>query len=173
MKPDVVRRAMFSADGVFRYHLSRVWDLARPPLCFVMLNPSTADGEKDDPTVRKCVGFAQRLGFGAIDVVNLFDFRATDPAALRSAGFPISPANDWWIQFAALVAFKGGGKVVCAWGMQASGLSRPAAVLDLLRAVDIQPHVLARCGDGTPAHPLMLPYSSKLEPMWQSTGDSR
>jgi len=81
----VLGHATFSACGRFRYRLSRTWRPG-PPLLFVMLNPSTADAREDDPTLRRCLGFAQRAGFGALEVVNLFAYRATDPRDLRAAG---------------------------------------------------------------------------------------
>jgi hypothetical protein len=158
--------AVISACGTYRYRLQRRWhSSSRPPLCFVMLNPSTADATIDDPTIRKCVGFADRLGFGAIDVVNLFAYRATDPANLRAAGFPVGPHNDGWIEVAARNARSKGGAVVAAWGANARKLPRTSQVLALLKACEVAPQVLQRCSDGTPAHPLMLPYTCKLQPL--------
>lgn len=157
---DMRRGAVLSGCGAFRYRLTRAW-VAQPQrvLCFVMLNPSTADAEADDPTIVKCIGFAQRLGFDGIDVVNLFAYRATAPRDLRKAGYPVGPENDAWIRAAANDA----DVVVCAWGSNARGLSRPDAVLELLREEDRKPMVLGRCNDGTPAHPLFQPYSRQLE----------
>jgi hypothetical protein len=158
--------AVLSACGLYRYRLQRRWHSAqRPPLCIVMLNPSTADATIDDPTIRRCVGFADRLGFGAVDVVNLFAYRTTDPRRLRDAGFPVGPLNDGYIATAAEHARERGGAVVVAWGANARKLSRVADVLAILRQCDVRPMVLDRCSDGTPAHPLMLPYSCKLQPL--------
>lgn len=153
------RTAVVSACGTYRYRLGRRWDHTAPPLCFVMLNPSTADHVADDATIRKCVGFASRYGYGALDVVNLFAYRATNPACLRAAGFPIGPLNDGWIETAARAA----GDVVVAWGAQARARpSRVRDVLDILKRCNVRPYVLDRCDDGAPAHPLMLPYSCSL-----------
>ena len=74
--------AVVSDDGLYRYILTRTWDRSLPALVFCMLNPSTADATVDDPTIRKCIGFAQRLGYGGIIVVNLFAYRATKPREL-------------------------------------------------------------------------------------------
>ncbi len=154
--------AVLSACGAYRYRLGRRWG-REAPLCFVMLNPSTADDNADDPTIRKCIGFAMRLGFGSIDVVNLFAYRATDPRELRRAGFQIGPHNDGWIDIAVRETRRLGGEVVCAWGAHARGLARPAQVLDrIIRHAGVQPMVLERCADGTPSHPLMLPYTCRL-----------
>jgi hypothetical protein len=71
------------------------------PLCWVLLNPSTADDRRDDPTIRRCLGFARSLGYGGIHVVNLFAFRATCPRQLRAADDPVGPDNDGFILRAA------------------------------------------------------------------------
>ena len=84
--------AVISQDGLYRYHLERRWSDA-PFLTFVMLNPSTADAEIDDPTIRRCVGFSKREGAGGIAVVNLYAFRATSPADLRQASAPYGPVR--------------------------------------------------------------------------------
>jgi len=121
-----------------------------------MLNPSTADADIDDPTIRKCVGFAQRMGLGSINVVNLFAWRATDPKNLRSQGFQIGEENDWTIW---LNAKESSDVVICAWGAHARGLARTAEVMGLLKTWNIQPKALSLLADGTPAHPLMLTYA--------------
>ena len=89
----MIRTALFSPCGRFRYRLGRRWG-ASPTVAFVLLNPSTADDERDDPTVRRCVDFARRLGFGGLEVVNLYAYVATDPDDLRRAGHPVGPEND-------------------------------------------------------------------------------
>ena len=77
---DTMRReAEISPCGLHRYRLTREWAPTLPTIAFVMLNPSTADGEIDDPTIRRCIGFARDLGYGRLHVVNLFTYRATDP----------------------------------------------------------------------------------------------
>ena len=80
----------------YRYRLTREWDAALPPLGWIMLNPSTADDTRDDPTIRKCVGFARRNGYGSIRVANIIPARATKPAdlnALRTSGSPGTPSR--------------------------------------------------------------------------------
>ena len=89
--------ASISDDGLYRYSLERRWDptysRTQPTMAFVMLNPSTADGGSDDPTIRRCISFAKREGCGALNVVNLFALRSTDPTALFDADDPIGPEN--------------------------------------------------------------------------------
>ena len=153
------RGAIISACGQYRYRLWRVWDAGLPVLVFVMLNPSTADANCDDPTVRKCMGFAKRLGYGGIVIVNLFAYRATHPKDLKGAGWPIGPENDEHI---ARVAAAPGSTVVCAWGANARGMSRQGEVLQILRLWSAAPPIALRLTtDGVPWHPLMLPYDCR------------
>jgi len=154
------RDAVLSDCGRFRYILSRDWNGMLPRLCYVMLNPSTADASQDDPTIRKCIGFAERLGFGGFTVVNLYAYRATHPRDLRTAGYPVGPENNDFIS----IALDGTDAVVCAWGANARGLARPTEVLSLLRRRLLKPKALSLTAGGIPAHPLMLPYSCTLQP---------
>ena len=149
--------------GQFRYHLHRQWGDDRP-LLFVMLNPSTANETADDPTIRRCIGFAQTLGFGGIEVVNLFAYRATSPVDLRRAGWPVGPENDDWIRAAASHAVDTGGAVCCAWGAHAAKLNRPRHVWQLLVREGATPHCLERTRAGHPSHPLYLPGTTHLRP---------
>jgi len=126
-----------------------------------MLNPSTADGTKDDHTIRKCVRFATLHGFGAIEVLNLFAYRATKPAALKAAGYPVGPDNDFHIN--AVLFYSS--KVVCAWGANARGLPRAEQVMALIKENYHDAYALKLSDDGTPHHPLMLPYSCELQLM--------
>ena len=100
-----------NVDGHYRYMLGRQWG-APPFLLWMMLNPSTADATEDDPTIRRCSGFAKHWGFGGLVVVNLFAFRATNPADLRAAEQPIGPENDRHLVNAA----RSCPRVVAAWG---------------------------------------------------------
>lgn len=147
------RAALLSDCGRFRYRLSRRW-AEGPALAWIALNPSTADGETDDATVRKVVGFSRRLGFPAFDLVNLFAYRATDPQDLRRAGYPVGPDNDAHIE----AICRWAPAVVCAWGSNAFNLQRPAEVLRLFAAWKVKPMALRINRGGIPAHPLMLSY---------------
>ncbi len=149
----VIRDATFSLCGAYRYRLGRRWDAGAGRACFVMLNPSTADAERDDPTIRRCIGFAQRWGYSSLEVVNLFAFRATNPAALRDAGDPIGADSDRFIEEAA----SGSDRVVCAWGAdrfaQASG--RATDVLAILKGCS-EARCLGVTSEGHPRHPLYV-----------------
>lgn len=147
-------------NGDYRYLLSRTWDRSLPTQVWVMLNPSTADANTDDPTIRKCVAFAKREGFGKIAVLNLFAYRATDPAELATVEDPIGPINQQTLEYLLPVARS----IVFAWGAQAERYrDRVKEVTSIAtRAV---PQCLGVTKDGHPKHPLYLPLDSKLEPL--------
>src|SRR5262249_6763346 len=107
-------RATFSPCRRYRYALQRRW-ADGPAVCWVMLNPSSADEHRDDPTIRRCVGFSQSWGYAGLVAVNLFASRTPDPAALWSVADPVGPGNDAAIRGAAA----GASLVVAAWGDQA------------------------------------------------------
>jgi hypothetical protein len=148
--------ATFSACRQYRYALDRRWDDRVDPVAYVMLNPSTADEERNDPTVERCARRAAARGFGGLVVVNLFAWRSTDPRALTQVADPIGPDNDWYIAEACQRA----GRVICAWGTDGRLLHRDAVVLDLIRAVGKLPYCLGVNADGTPKHPLYVPYTA-------------
>lgn len=158
--------AVVSPCGRYRYRLERRCDVDRPAVAFTMQNPSTADHRHDDATVRRCVGFARRWGFGGLVVVNLFALRATDPAVLFDAVAagtdPVGPDNDQHLR--AVAAER---SVVLAWGARAAavdGPQRPAQVADDLTAAGAALFCLGRCRDGAPRHPLYVPSATALSP---------
>lgn len=161
--PGIGGGASFSTDGLFRMHLWRAWsDDAR--LLFVMLNPSTAGAKFDDPTIRRCMGFGRTLGFGGIEVVNLFAWRATDPRQLRANKYPVGEENDSWIEGAVRDAVERGGDICVAWGNMAHGMARTREVLQLIRGAGGAPKCLGRTALGEPMHPLFVPASRRLQP---------
>lgn len=160
----VKKHATLSDCGKFRYRLWRKWGLGSP-LLFVMLNPSTADHEVDDATIRRCIRFTEAHGYGELEVVNLYAYRATDPRDLKAAGYPVGPENDRHIRDAV-----GDAAAVCvAWGSNAAGLVRPVEVLQLLRDMGAKPQCLRTTRGGHPSHPLMLPADCRLRPFTLET----
>jgi hypothetical protein len=157
--------ASFSLDRVHRYRLSRVFYPAGHRVCFVMLNPSTADAFVLDPTVRRCVGFASAWGAGAVEVVNLFALRSTDPAGLRRCSDPVGPGNDAAIVAAARAA----DRTVAAWGAHGVHLDREAAVVELLAAAGVDLYALSLTKNGHPGHPLYLPGRASPT-LWREAG---
>ena len=155
--------AIISPCGRYRYSLWRRWaaeGIGRV-LVFLMLNPSTADGEVDDATIRRCIGFGVAGGFTAIDVVNLYALRATDPRALRLERDPIGPDNDEWLRLAASRAARSGGAICLAYGANPMADERVNFVLPMLR-VGPELQCLRITRSGYPAHPLYLPASLTL-----------
>lgn len=153
------RDVVMSECGLYRYRLGRVWSDAQH-LLFVMLNPSTADGEVDDPTVRRCIGFAKSHGYGGIQVVNLYAYRATDPRDLKAAGYPVGADNNDHIK----TALQSAGTVCVAWGDRARGLSRPEEVLGIIARAGRSANCLGITKHGLPSHPLMLASACRLQP---------
>jgi hypothetical protein len=144
--------ARFSRCRRWRTLLWRRWDAARPPANFLMLNPSTADEVQLDPSCTRARVYAERWGFGALIVTNLFAWRATDPDEMRAARDPVGKGND----AAILAAARESALLVCAWGNHGAHLERSGRVVALLRSAGIDLHVLKVNGGGEPAHPLYL-----------------
>lgn len=151
--------AVFSPCLRYRYRLSRGWELTLPRVLFVMLNPSIADEKDDDQTMRKCIGFAKRWGFGSLDVGNLFGWISTDPKGLRGAVNPIGETDAHVLEMAREASW-----VVLAWGRHGSLYGRGAAMRALLAKNAIPVLGLPRVKNGEPSHPLMLPYTTTPEP---------
>lgn len=145
-------RATFSPCRRWRYSLSRsiqTLDASDDTLTFVGLNPSTADETTDDPTIRRCIGFAREWGYGRLKMVNLYALRSTDPKALWLADDPVGPENDHWLS----LAFGGSDFIVAAWGANA----RPDRVAQFAETFSgWRFHALGVTKDGAPRHPLYL-----------------
>ena len=154
--------AKFSRCRRWRYLLWRQWDAGRPVANFLMLNPSTADELRLDPSCTRARKYAERWGYGALIVTNLFGWRATDPQEMKSVRDPVGAGND----AAILRAAREAALVVCAWGNHGEHLERAGAVTALLREAGVPLHFLRMNGAGHPAHPLYLPGA--LEPVrWE------
>jgi hypothetical protein len=152
--------AKFSACRRWRYLLWRCWDASKPAANFLMLNPSTADELKLDPSCTRARNYAERWGFGALIVTNIFAWRSTDPTALRLVKNPVGRGNDRAIVKAA----KEAKLVVCAWGNHGLHRERARRVVALLREQAIALNFLKMNDGGEPAHPLYLSGSLKPTP---------
>lgn len=145
--------AVFSPDRVYRYSLIRDINAGGHGIVnLVLLNPSTADEVADDPTIRRCRGFAASWGYRSLVVTNLFGIRATDPAVMKAATDPVGPENDRHIRDFAANA----NAVVVAWGVHGAHRSRDAEVLALLASIGVQPVCLGVTMGGHPRHPLYV-----------------
>lgn len=154
------KAATISEDGVYRRTLRRCWDDTLPVLLIIGLNPSTADGESEDPTSTRSIAFAKREGCGSLIMENLADYRATSPADMKKAARPVSAENMAAVLKSADEARSSGGKVVCAWGAHGEGLD-----LEVLGALLKEGHELLCFGvtkSDMPRHPLYLRADTPL-----------
>jgi hypothetical protein len=150
--------AVISDCREYRYVLWRQWDPAKPTVLFVMLNPSTADEQYDDATIRRCMSYAKLWGFGMLRVVNLYALRSRHPGYLAIHPAPVGPQNDRHIAAEAGRATL----IVTAWGASEHLKDRDKAVLaGLAAAVPDKLCYLRRTRDGHPGHPLYLPRDLK------------
>ena len=169
--------AVLSPCRHYRWSLQRQWQPGLPRLVFIGLNPSRADAERDDPTLRRIVGFARRWGFGSVTVLNLFARISPSPALLKRAADPVGPDNDRWLHR----ALNGQGAAIwLGWGNQGAWRGRDRQVLELLRqTVVAEPRLAQRLltlgltAQGHPRHPLYA--AAALQPqrlsLAQSCGD--
>lgn len=150
--------AIISECGTYRYSLTRKWGPGKT-LVFVMLNPSTADASVDDPTIRRCIGFAKNYGYDAIEVVNVFALRATDPKELYSHLDPIGPENDKYI----VKATEGvDNTTILAWGTHMDNFDgRVSRILVLLGTKPV--FCLGTTKSGQPRHPLYLSAKTTIQ----------
>lgn len=147
--------AEFSDDRVYRYTLWRIWERT-DYVMFIGLNPSTADETKDDPTIRRCIGFAEDWGFGGLCMVNIFAYRATLPEDMKKAKDPIGPKNDYHITLCGMRS----GLNVAAWGVHGIHNGREKEIPALLPSLC---HLGLTKG-GHPRHPLYLSKTTKPIP---------
>lgn len=166
--------AVLSADELYRYYLARDGSgmFGGPSMCFVMLNPSTADAEVDDPTIRRCAGFANREGCTRFEVVNLFAYRTPYPSVLADAakaGVDVcGPENQLYLRRAIIDHGAAPHRLVVAWGVGAvlDGQQRFVETLQRYAAPDTRVWCLGRTKAGRPRHPLMLRADTPLE-LWE------
>lgn len=166
------RETVFSECRKYRYTLWREFYPVRatnPPLLpiegnkahnylmVIGLNPSTADETKDDPTIRKCIGFAKLWGFGALCMTNLFAWRDTKPENMKKATNPIGEDN----QHHLLKCASGAGWILAAWGKDGRFINQDLTVRQWLGDISRQLHCLRINKDGSPMHPLYVPYSTQ------------
>lgn len=148
--------AVLSPCGRYRYRLTRPAAESGSRVLFVMLNPSTADAVENDLTITKCTGFARRWGHGALEVVNLYAFRSTDPTALLSTPDVVGEGNDAHIVAAARRA----GRIVAAWGDHGAGVRGEYVARLLAEHGDVW--CLGTTKGGHPKHPSRIAYATPL-----------
>lgn len=168
----VEKAASFSDDGRYRWSLSReipyslsFEGVTDGVVVFCMLNPSTADAAKNDPTITRCMNYARAWGGRNLYVVNAYAFRSTNPGGLWRYGIEASgnPWNDKFIRAAARLAFYGRGVFVCGWGGNIKR-ARQERVLSLVRAEGATPMALGVTRGGNPRHPLYMKKDAHPKP---------
>lgn len=155
--------ASFSDCETFRYTLQRRWNQHSFSLPIIMLNPSTATEQELDPTIRRCIAFAKREGFGGVHVNNLFAFRSPSPAAMKSATDPVGPGNREALDETLDWATKNGLPILCGWGAHGSFLNQ--ALYLRMRATAVRANLvcLGKTGSGEPKHPLYIRADQPFE----------
>lgn len=151
------RDAVISECGRYRYLLRRTWDHDKPRALYVMLNPSTADAEIDDPTIRSCVRLARGMGYGSFEVVNLYGLRATDPAELEKADDPIGPQNAN-VSDAAIQRCD----VICAWGAHKMAWRRARNIVSWVKGWKPAAYCFGITLQRAPKHPLYIKSGTPL-----------
>lgn len=151
--------AIFDVTSLYRYSLWRTWSTGHPRVAFIMLNPSAAGAQHNDPTIRRCISFARAWGFGSLEVVNLFAYRTPDPRALSRVANPVGEDNDRFLTQAVTRSHC----LVVAWGTKGALLSRDQVVLDLLTGQNCL-YCLGMTKDGHPLHPLYVKGDVPLLP---------
>ncbi len=151
--------AELSECGTYRYLLWRIWNHQQRRLAFIMLNPSTASYQVDDPTIRRCMRFAGAKGYGGIIVANLFAYRCTDPSELPNDESAIGPDNDAFIR--KIKTYTGYYVDVCfAWGTKGAMQGRDQQII----AQFPNAYFLERTKEGHPKHPLYIRSDAQLQP---------
>lgn len=149
--------ATISPCGTYRYTLRRIWDDDLPPVYWVMLNPSTADANVDDPTIRRVIGFSRAWGYGSANVLNLFALRSTDPANLTGHADPVGPDND--VHLRSILETKQRHTIVAAWGSFKGAAGRARVIRTMMSG---RLSCLGLTKDGHPRHPLYVRADQEL-----------
>jgi hypothetical protein len=153
--------AIFDASGSYRYSLWRAWSAYHPRIVFVLLNPSAADEQRNDPTIRRCIGFARAWNYGSVEVVNLFAYRTTNYRELFKVNDPVGEENNRFL----MQAVERCSTVVVGWGTRGTLLGRDRQVMSLLAGrKDV--YCLGITKDGLPRHPLYVKGDRCLVPFY-------
>ena len=151
IKNNILRNARFSNDKKHRYKLSRHWDLNKPQILYIMLNPSIGNESIDDPTIKRLLSFTRKFDYGGFFVGNLFTYITPNPKTLDTS---IGLTNKNLNILHNLVSKVD--KVVYAWG---NSIEEPNEFKKFISG----PMCFGKNLNGTPSHPLYLPSSSELE----------
>jgi len=146
--------AIFSESKNYRYVLWRKWDETKPAVMFIGLNPSTANENEDDPTIRRVKRFAFDWGFGTVYMLNLFAYVTAYPEELKKCNDPIGDNDNWLKEYA-----KKSDQIVFSWGSFSESKERAIKVIEMFP----NSKCLVKNRDGSPKHPLYISASIKLQ----------
>lgn len=159
-----ISEASISLDKKYRWWLYRCWDLDKPVLIWVMMNPSTADWRKNDPTICKVMRYAARWGYGGILVLNIYAYRTSRPENLpKSMRKAVGYRNDWWINTVFKFAVEKDIPVICAWGVKHE--ERGRLVRQLANDAGLELLCLEVALNGEPKHPRFLSEDLRPRPL--------
>lgn len=160
----MISEAGISSCKVFRWWLWRVWDLGLPLVIWVMMNPSTADHRKNDPTILKVTRLSKRWGYGAALVLNIYAFRSSRPENMpETMKDRVGPRNNWWIKTLFRYAARKNIPVICAWGVKHE--ERGHLVRRMANDARLELQCLEVALNGEPKHPRFLSESLRPRPL--------
>ena len=156
---NITRKAAFSRCQRYRYTLERRWEIKKPAkrVVFIGLNPSTADHRVDDPTIRRCMGFARSWGFNELTVVNLFAYRTPYPTELKQASDPIGVYNSRYLGR----VIREADLIIACWGRHGTWRNQDTRLANRFRD---RLFCLAENNDGSPVHPLYQKSTAQPRP---------
>lgn len=160
----MIKSAVISGCGAYRYELRRIWNDDEPPFVIGMLNPSTADHTIDDPTITRCINRAKALDYGSLVVWNLGAGRATDHNIWKRMADPIGPDNDRTILSLLTECRRRDGVAVVGWGGMGGFMHRDRTVAAIAASLGLKLHCLGTTAGGFPRHPLYVPGVTGLVP---------
>lgn len=153
----IIGEAVFDRSERYRYSLTRCWNSSGTKATFIMLNPSSADAKQNDPTISRCISFAEKLGCGSLEVVNLFAYRTAFPYELKDYRRPVGSLNDKYIE----TAIQTSNVIVAAWGNWGFLKGRDEVVIQLI-GEKFPLFCFGLTSKGQPRHPLYLPGNTEL-----------
>lgn len=157
----MIRSAIFDVTRKYRYTLKRVWDESKGKVVYIMLNPSFADDDEDDPTTKRCINFTKKFGYGSLEIVNLFAYITSNPDNLKHLNKQeaIGKENENHI----IPALNNADKIIAAWGENSTIHGRHMEIEELIAGYDID-SLGPPCKNGQPRHPLYLSSAIELVP---------
>lgn len=156
--------AGISSDGKYRWWLFRCWAASLPLIIWIMMNPSTADHQKNDPTILKIIRYSRKWGFGAVLVLNIYAFRSSKPENLPQVlDEAVGKSNDWWIRTIFRFAVRKKVPVICAWGVKHK--ERGAQVRVVADEAGLRLMCLELALNAEPKHPRFLSEDLRPRPL--------